>query len=273
MRSFVLAALAGVQAAPTCTNCAFVDSCDDKGTIKMEARIQKDKVMAIPDGFQDIPGAFYVATFTQADLTPTFEGDNLIMTKSIDETYPIKINDKDGNKITVYKQTGHSLSFKCSYALEDKVVKQDFNVAGHDHEDSAENTGNLGYKLKMIENCDLDPDNCVLYKIGSTAGFTITPNNPDLVYASIKSCEVHRNSAHVQIIGEGGDMCLNKFLNSQLTSYTSKYQLSGSFTAFKWSTTVGDPDPEGQSLECTIGLSKEESSTKPNNDCPIKPSS
>ena len=229
MRSFVLAALARVQAAPTCTHCAFVDSCDDNGTIKMEARIQKDKVMAIPDGFQDAAGDFYTATFNQADLTPTFEGDNLIMTKAIEETYPIKINDEDGNKVTVYKQTGHTLSFKCSYALEDKVVKQNLNVAGHDHKDSAENTGTLGYKLEMIENCDLDPDNCVLYKIGSTAGFTITPINPDLVYASIKSCEVHRNSVHVQIIGEGGDMCLNKFLNSQLTSYTSMNQLAVSF--------------------------------------------
>merc|ERR1739838_1247665 len=145
-------------------------------------------------------------------------------------------------------------------------VKQDFNVAGHYHKDAAENTGNLGYKLKMIENCDLDPDNCVLYKIGSTAGFTITQTIP--VWSTLQS-----NRAKFIVILltfrllEGGDMCLNKFLNSQLTSYTSMNQLAGSFTAFKWSTTVGDPDPEGQSLECTIGLSKEESSTKPNNDC------
>merc|ERR1739838_341061 len=98
MRSFVLAALAGVQAAPTCTNCAHVDSCDDKGTIKMEARIQKDKVMAIPDGFKDIPGAFYVATFTQADLSPTFDGDNLIMTKSIEETYLSRLTTRMATK-------------------------------------------------------------------------------------------------------------------------------------------------------------------------------
>lgn len=224
--------------------------------------------MAIPDGFQEVGGSdFYHADFYQNDLTPSFDGNDLVMTKLIAETYPVEVNDRDGNKVTVYKQTGHTLTFKCKYALEDKVVKQNFNVAGHDVQDSTENYGTLGYKLEMVENCELDPNNCALYKIGSTAAFTITPYNPNLVYASIKSCEVHRNSAHVQIIGEGGDMCLNDFLNSQLTKWTSMTELVGSFTAFKWSTTVGDPDPEGQSLQCTIGLTQESSPNVPRTDC------
>merc|ERR1712113_52231 len=101
----------------------------------MKARILKSEVMAVPEGFEDVGGSdFYHATFNQDDLTPSFDGNDLVMTKSVEETYPVQVNDKDGNKVTVYKKTGHTLEYKCRYALEDKVVKQDFNVAGHDHQ-------------------------------------------------------------------------------------------------------------------------------------------
>jgi len=267
MRNFLLAAVASTANA---TTNAFVDQCDNNGVIEMKARMRKSTIGPIaPAGFADVTGDFYEATFSQADLTASFDGDDwLVMTKSIAETYAVQVKDKNGADLTVYKQTGHSITLTCKYSLADQNLEEKaFTVGGSDFKDDSVGIGTLGYELEMVEDCSLEPTDCTLYKIGSTAGFTITPDNPGLVFAEVKNCEVHRGGNHVQIIGEYGDMCLNKFLKAQLTVWSSKQTLQGSFTAFKWSTTVGDADPEEQKLHCTIGLSKTISTTTPNDSC------
>lgn len=225
MRNFLLAAIATTAYGETD---AFVDQCDLNGVIQMKARIRKSTIGPIaPTGFTDVAGDFYEATLNQGDLDSSFEGSEwLVMKKTVTESYEVTVKDKNGNDLTVYKQGGHSLTFTCKYSLADQILKEaPFTVSGSDFKDEATGTGTLGYDLEMVENCSLEPTDCTLYKIGSKVEFTVTPDNPGLVYAYVKSCEVHRGANHVQIIGEHGDMCLNKFLKSQLTSYLSQEEL------------------------------------------------
>ena len=206
------AVLATSYATPTCTNCAFVTNCDTDGLIDMQVKILKSEVARRPTGFADTPGDSYTASFTQGDLNASFDANNLILTKTVAETYPVML---DGQ--TVYKNTGHSLEFKCTYPLDDRVVTDNYQVTGQDVDDIATNTGTLGYDLEMVQK-----DGADLHKIGSTAEFIITPKNPGLVWAAVKSCNVKRGTAAVQIVGDGGDMCTNGYLNVVLSTYTSK---------------------------------------------------
>jgi len=265
MRNFLLAAIASSAHAQD----HFVDQCDANGVIEMKARMRKSTIGPIaPTGFTDVTGDFYEGTFAQAELASSFEGtDWLVMTKTVAETYAVTVVAADGSDVIVYKQGGHSVTLTCKYSLADKNLVDGFTVSGSDHHDDTVGTGELGYDLEMVQDCELDATSCTLFKIGSTVGFTITPENPDLVFASVKTCEVHRGGNNVQIIGEFGDMCLNKFLKADLTVFTGQQTLEGSFTAFKWSTTVGDADPEEQKLHCTIGLSKTASTSIPSDSC------
>ena len=206
------AVLATSYATPTCTNCAFVTNCDTNGLIDMQVKVLKSEVSQIPTGFADTAGDSYTASFGQADLEASFDADNLILTKTVAETYPVTL---DGQ--TVYKATGHTLDFVCTYPLDDRTVRDNYDVTGQNVDEFAENTGTLGYDLEMVQK-----DGADLHKIGSTAEFTITPKNPGLVWAAVKSCQVKRGTNAVQIIGDGGDMCTNGYLSVALTTWTSK---------------------------------------------------
>ena len=88
--------------------------------------------------------------------------------------------------------TAENFTFKCRYSLADQTVTDNYEVTGQDTEALAEGTGTLGYSLSVTTKN---------VEIGDDVSFTVTPTNPGLVYATIKSCDVSYDSQDVTIIG------------------------------------------------------------------------
>jgi len=251
-----------------------ITKCDNDGLVEMTVVIKPSAVFFLPEGFSEVKLQegetdqgdpimvdIYKRVFSRAELTPTFEdgqdGKHLIMSVDISENSKgYKWRDQ-----VVYDHSGHHLSFVCKYDMGDRTVKDDFTIEGHDFEATATNTGNLGYTLKVLE------EN---YEIGSTVTFEIEPKNADLVYASLKSCDVFKGTALTNgatIIGVNGegqdaDMCVNPVIKSQLTHFSSMGKLSGSWTSFKWRTDIQNKI-EDQTLQCEIALSTTKSTLTP----------
>ena len=102
-------------------------------------------------------------------------------------------------------------------------------------------------------------------EIGDEVNFTITPSNPDLVFATVKSCDVSRAGQSITIIGHKQEKCLNTLIGASAKdnrTFSSKQSIHGSWTAFKWATSRGLADQEAQALSCTISLSKTKSSSR-----------
>merc|ERR1719197_1563486 len=72
------------------------------------------------------------------------------------------------------------LNFRCTYALGDITLSSDIAVSGHDDEMDAEGEGELIYTMEATTEV----------QIGKSIEVTITPKNPDLVFASIQQCRV-----------------------------------------------------------------------------------
>ena len=115
------------------------------------------------------------------------------------------------------------------------------DVIGQDTSATAESTGTLDY---MIEHSK---------KIGETGKFTISPVNDNR--ATVKLCDVTRNSKSLTIIGHGRDHCTSPVVNAQAETslFTSQGDIEGTWTAFKWAT---EDNVESQILSCTIALSE-----------------
>ena len=82
--------------------------------------------------------------------------------------------------------TAEQLVLKCKYPLDDKTISDNFDVTGQDIQATAEGTGSLGYTLNVKSD----------YNIGDKVEFELIPDNPGLVAATIKSCEVKVKSFH-----------------------------------------------------------------------------
>ena len=198
----------------------------------------------------------YRRVFKREELNKSFVdheelGPMLVMTAVVKDSKPISLPGQ-----TIYDDAGHELDFACSYGLGDRVVQDNFHVGGTDLNLIAEQRGTLGYTLQVEKSSSL--------MIGTAVNFVITPKNPGLVYATVKSCDVFKgdeNDDGVTIIGmnsmgQDADMCVNPIINSQLQTFSSKEALIGSWTAFKWNTDRLQSNAEGQTLSCKIGLSK-----------------
>ena len=89
--------------------------------------------------------------------------------------------------------------------------------------------------------------------------FTVTPVNPDLVFATVKECHVTKNNQQLTIIGHGDNdpKCTNPIVSAKADTdyFSSQGPIEGSWIAFKWSTEAND-NVETQGLSCTIGLSE-----------------
>lgn len=232
-----------------------VDSCNDEnGVIELTATLRN-----VGEYGQD--GTTSEITFARADLTPSFETDGgvnyLVMTKVLggDECTEIVV---DG--VTVCSQVAEQVTLRCRYSLEDQDLTDDFQVTGQDTTSTAEGVGTLDYTLEVEQN----------KAIGDEIKFTVTPVNGGLVYATVKSCDVTRGTAALTIVGHGAEHCTNPAVNVKaLTAlFTSQNEIEGSWTAFKWSTSVSDADAEDQGLTCKIGLS-ENASTDAVTDCQL----
>ena len=155
--------------------------------------------------------------------------------------------------VRVCKDIGESYTFKCKYDLSDQVVSDKFAVTGQDIEATAEGTGTLEYTLTVA-----DDD----VTIGEKANFVIAPKTPGLVFATASECHVKYQSDMVTIFGHKTPKCTTGLVGatwgSNNPTASSKSNIDGSWTAFKWSTSTTQTDKENQSFECTIKLSEKE---------------
>ena len=95
--------------------------------------------------------------------------------------------------VDVCVDTAENFTFKCKYSLADQTVSDNYDVTGQNTEAQAEGTGTLGYSLSVTT-----PN----VEIGEKVSFRVTPTNPGLVFATIKSCDVSYNGDDVTIIGK-----------------------------------------------------------------------
>ena len=245
-----------------------IAKCDDNGVVELTALIKPSAVFFMPEGFETVQFAdgvdengapimvdMYQRVFPREELTKSFKNDPvfgrmLVMSVKISEpSKPYKWRDQ-----VVYHNSGHHLDFHCNYELGDKTIRDDLTVAGHDVETLVEETGQLGYELRVIEDS---------YDIGTTVNFEIVPKNPDLVYASVKSCDIYKGADEANAItiiglnsdGQEADMCSNPVISSTLSEYSSTGTLAGSWTSFKWRTDALVKN-EDQTLQCNIALSE-----------------
>ena len=183
-------------------------------------------------------------TFTRAELTPKFESGFLIMEKVLGGDGCTQVT-VDG--VQLCSEVDETVTLQCKYSLADQTLDDDFEVTGQDTATTAEGTGTLDYTITVEDN----------KSIGDTVKFTISPVNDNLVFATVKSCDVTRNNQAVTIIGHGQDHCTNPVVNAQAETslFTSQGDIEGTWTAFKWST-AADDNIESQGLSCKIGLSE-----------------
>ena len=201
--------------------------------------------------------------FTVDQLQSSFsdDGEFLYMDKVLGGTGCIQIK-VDG--VDVCKEVGETITLRCKYPLADQVISDTYQVSGQDTEAAAENTGTLSYNLRV------DQDS---WAIGDEVTFTIDPVNSNLVYATIKECHVTKTVNNVKqeltIIGHGADYCTNPVVGAGITNFSEKSSLTGTWTAFKWSTATTDADAEDQGLSCTIGLSQNQANDNVVQDCTL----
>jgi len=170
-------------------------TCMNGDLVYMTATVSVDKVQMdlseTDDWTLDSGNNVYTKSWAAADFESSeisVDGsDNLVLTKSI--SAPCKDEEVDG--IPVCIATGHSLEFQCKYPLGTRTVQNDFSVSGHDANVDAEGVGELKYTLTVAD---------ANVQIGEPVEVTITPANPNLVFAQLKDCNVEYNSASVSIL-------------------------------------------------------------------------
>ena len=80
------------------------------GSIQLEAHINKDDVHTAPDGFV-LDGDLYKATFDAGSLTPSRDGDDLLLTKTVEATG--KQVDVEGTVVKTH--ISETINFVCRY--------------------------------------------------------------------------------------------------------------------------------------------------------------
>ena len=219
-----------------------VDSCNgENGVVEMKVTLRGYT------GTYDGIDASGQGTFGVDKLTKKFEGDYLILEKVFggDECTKMQV---DGTEVC--SAVAEKITVQCKYELGYQTIDNTFQVMGQDTHAEAQNTGILKYKLEV----DNDKN------IGEEITFRITPLNSGLVYATIKSCDVTKGDVKLTIIGHGAEHCTNPIVGAAAltNNFSSDNVIEGKWTAFKWATN-SESSFESQGLECTIGLSKDQS--------------
>ena len=187
-------------------------------------------------------------TFGVDQLTKKFEGDYLVLEKVFggDECTKVQVRGTE-----VCSAAAEKIIVRCKYSLADQTLDETpFQVTGQDTLSEYENNGILKYNLEV----DNDKN------IGQDITFMITPVNSGLVYATVKTCDVVKDSVKLTIIGHGTEQCTNPIVGAAAltNNFSSNNVIQGKWTAFKWSTT-SENNVESQTLECIIGLSEDKS--------------
>merc|ERR1712193_57262 len=238
---------------------AEVINCNDKTTkaVQIKAAVTNPtNDFDAASGWTKDPdnSARWIKTYALADLgNPEFikegEEDWMVLTATEGTTGCEKIK-VDG--VDICKDIGESYSFKCKYNLKDQTIKDTFSVTGQDTEVDAEGIGELSYTIEVDENVE----------IGETVNFTINPASPGLVFATATECHVKNENQEVTIFGHRTPKCYTSAVGAKWATTnanpSSKNNIKGEWTAFKWSTSTDDTDAESQTFECTIALSKEQ---------------
>ena len=236
------------QSAESSGASSTVDSCNNEnGAVEMKVTLRghTGTYEGIDENGQ--------GTFGPDQLTKKFEGDLLILEKIFGTGECSKVIVVDGHEVC--SDAGEKIIVQCKYPLEERKIESDgFSVMGKTVEVEAETpdaeqaTGTLTYTMEV----DNDKN------IGQDITFKITPLNPGLVYATIKSCDVILGSRKLTIIGGSGTAgCVEAILGvaAMTDNFSSDDVIEGKWTAFKWSTT-SENSVELQTLECTIGFSE-----------------
>ena len=221
---------------------AKVTSCNnDDGLVQLSATVSNH------EGTYSELDAEGNGVFPADQLTKSFTTDKgvnyLVLTKVLGGTDCTR-TEVDG--VNVCTKVAEQITLQCKYSLADQDLTDGFQVTGQDTTATAENTGTLEYNL-TVEDGD----------IGDQIKFTVSPVNPNLVYATVKSCDVIKGDNELTIVGHGSQSCTNPIVNTlALTDFfSSQGDIEGSWKAFKWSTATDD-NIESQSLSCKIGLSQ-----------------
>merc|ERR1712025_554929 len=236
---------------------AHVLECNNKTdkTVHLKAGISNPT--NAPKGWT-LEGGKYTKTFAASNLTKKFTTDNngkkwleLTTTQSTSGCKMIKVDN-----VEVCEDNGESYTFKCKYDLSDQVISDKFAVTGQDTEATAEGTGTLEYTLTVDDDA---------VTIGDKINFAIAPKTPGLVFATASECNVKYQNNAITIFGHRTPKCTTASIGAAWDgnnpTASSKSEIDGSWTAFKWSTSTGKTDKEDQSFECTIKLSENEDKT------------
>jgi len=258
---------------------------DDDGRVALTAEIKREVFELIPaelvtygetaDGRAIEPWVlntatdYYVKTFELDELTEVPDAtdpDNYIR---FEPTREIIATGKYGQAGAegVYISVGLRITLACRYSMADQVLLADLTVKGQDFEAARINEGKIYYKLQM------DGDD---YTIGDTATFQLIPSTLNLAYAVVNKCTISRevkpgDMRTATILGEDGNRCLNHFVSTTLEGFNTMDTMTGTFTAFKWSTDIHDEFKEEQDFECDISISREKYTDAEPVQCPAYP--
>merc|ERR1711937_614156 len=101
--------------------------------------------------------------------------------------------------------------------------------------------------------------------IGQPVSVTITPKNPNLVFASIQQCKVVFGDFEIPLMLGSSDETNQSFnlepvgaFGTEIPNSSNVETLDFKWNAFKWATTASESYTEGQQVECRIKLTKNE---------------
>lgn len=250
------------QASVTCMD-------DDNNKIQMKATVPKSIVsqpLSDLDSNWKVDGDNYVRTWNQADASTgaftTNQSNDLVWT----ETQSEGCKQHQEGSVTVCVKTGHTLTFTCSYSLDDQTKTSTFDVSGHDTVKTANGQGTLNYSLKVTGGAGADNDD---FQIGNAVSVEIEPANPNLVFARLQDCFVNFSSQSFPITKyntvtkQTQPTCE---VGTSVSTSQGQNKLEFGWTAFKWATAT--ETTENQQVQCTIGLSKDSDGTYGVGTCP-----
>jgi len=176
----------------------------------------------------------------------------LVLTKEVVVDCPK--HDFEGTTLCIGKAL--KMQFKCKYQLGDQIISSDIEVSGQDENFVATGTGQLIYKMTSEETVE----------IGKPIKVSIVPENPDFVFASLKSCNIVFETLTVPLTTFQDDtlesICI---FGTNVLSGSSQQNLEIEWNAFRRKASFDALESEKQKVECTISLTKDDPNQKTKN--------
>lgn len=229
---------------------ARISSCTNSyNEIVLHAHLSKDSFPSQPDGWDENDMQEWTKAFNLNELSRAIDEDSneLIIFKTLD----IAVN---GDHTDFFQHDVKKIAFKCRFSLDDQNISQDLHISTHDtvhatDGSDVQSSGKLAYTLHTDRNS---------FKLGERIKFSITPNNPDVVYARIKYCEVSNEKEKYIVFGDPEyPYCTDIYTDfrvPELMYSGSLHTQTFSFLAFKWYDTSTTND-EDQQFSCALEFS------------------